>query len=436
MTTRRVILAYGRHGLPLDIPPHADVITSHQAPGLPDERAAILNALRNPINSAPLRDKVKPGQTVTIVHTDITRATPNALLLPIILQELKSAGIRRADITLINALGTHRPQTDPELRAMLGDHVVENYRCLQHNAWDDANLVSFGETSRSNPVRINRAYAEADVKILTGFIEPHFFAGFSGGPKGVLPSIAGFESVLSNHGREMIAHPNATWGVTAGNPIWEEMREMAQRTDPTFIVNVTMNDARQLTGVFAGELVKAHAAGCSFVAEHALVKVEAPYDVVVTTNSGYPLDQNLYQTVKGMSAAARIVRKGGAIVMCAACNDGLPAHGKYAELLRQGGSPQGILDMLAQPGFSAHDQWQVQIQAQIQLHADVYVHSDGLTDDDIRRALLTPLRHAQNAAHNLPAVIESLSTRYGPRLCVLPSGPLVIPSLIESNSNL
>lgn len=132
MTTRRVILAYGRHGLPLDIPPHADVITSHQAPGLPDERAAILNALRNPINSAPLRDKVKPGQTVTIVHTDITRATPNALLLPIILQELKSAGIRRADITLINALGTHRPQTDPELRAMLGDHVVENYRCLQH----------------------------------------------------------------------------------------------------------------------------------------------------------------------------------------------------------------------------------------------------------------------------------------------------------------
>jgi nickel-dependent lactate racemase len=428
MTTRRVTLAYGRHGLPLDLPAHADVLTSHQAPGLPDESAAILNALRHPINSAPLRDKVKPGQTVAIVHTDITRATPNALLLPILLQELEAAGIRRADITLINALGTHRPQTDSELRAMLGDHVVENYRCLQHNAWDDANLVSFGETSRGNPVRINRAYAEADVKILTGFIEPHFFAGFSGGLKGVLPSIAGFESVLSNHSREMIAHPNATWGVTAGNPIWEEMREMAQRTDPTFIVNVTMNDTRQLTGVFAGELIKAHAAGCSFVAEHALVKVEAPYDVVITTNSGYPLDQNLYQTVKGMSAAARVVRQGGAIVMCAACNDGLPAHGKYAELLQQGGSPQGIFDMLAQPGFSAHDQWQVQIQAQIQLHADVYVHSDGLSDDDIRRALLTPIE--------LSAAMDSLPTRYGPRLCVLPNGPQVIPTLTESNSNL
>lgn len=426
--TRPVILAYGKTGLPIDLPDSAAILTCHQAPGLSDERAAILNALRNPINSASLMDKVRPANTVAIVHTDITRATPNALILPILLEELESAGIRRADITLINALGTHRPQTESELRSMLGNFVVENYQCTQHNAWDDSNLVSFGETSRGNPVRINRTYAEADVKILTGFIEPHFFAGFSGGPKGVLPSIAGFESVLSNHGRDMIAHPMATWGITVGNPIWEEMREMAQRTNPTFIVNVTMNDARQLNGVFAGELIKAHEAGCSFVAEHALVKVEAPYDVVITTNSGYPLDQNLYQTVKGISAAVRIVRKGGAIVMCAACNDGLPSHGKYAELLQQAGSPQGVIEMLAQPGFSAHDQWQIQTQAQIQLHADVYVHSDGLSDNDILRALLTPI--------NLPAEMEMLTTRYGPRLCVIPNGPQVIPTLNSSNQNL
>ncbi len=235
---------------------------SLQAPGLRDASAAILSAIRSPINSEPLRGKVKPGETVAIVHTDITRATPNSLILPILIQELESAGIQRSTITLINALGTHRPQTDAELRIMLGDSIVDNYCCIQHNAWDDANLVSYGVTSRGNPVRINRAYAEADVKILTGFIEPHFFAGFSGGPKGVLPSIAGFESVLSNHGREMIAHPNATWGVTKGNPIWGEMCEMALRTKPSFLLNVTMNDARELTGVFAGEMVSAHAAGC------------------------------------------------------------------------------------------------------------------------------------------------------------------------------
>jgi nickel-dependent lactate racemase len=422
---KRVTLAYGRTGLPLDLPDPADILVSKQAPGLPDECAAIVHALRHPIASAPLRAKVRPGDTVVIVHTDITRATPNALLLPVLLGELEAAGVRRQDITLLNALGTHRPQTDAELRGMLGETVVSNYHCLQHNAWDDANLVSFGTTARGNPVRINRAYAEARVKILTGFIEPHFFAGFSGGPKGVLPSIAGFESVLSNHGRAMISHPSATWGVTAGNPVWEEMREMAQRTEPTFLVNVTMNDARQLTGVFAGELLAAHAAGCAFVADHAMVPVSAPYDVVVTSNSGYPLDQNLYQTVKGMSAAARIVRPGGAIVMCAACQDGLPGHGQYAELLARGGTPQGVLELLAQPDFHAHDQWQVQVQAQVQLKADVFVHSDGLTDADIRRALFQPLRPLADG-------LAALLTRYGPRVCVLPNGPQVIPTLRAS----
>ncbi len=414
-------LAYGVDGLWLEVPDTADVLVSRQAAGLPDDRQAVLAALRSPLAGPALQELARPGLTAAVVHTDITRATPNRLILPIVLQELEQAGLRRGDITLINALGTHRKQTDQELRALVGDWVFENYRCIQHDAWDDANLVSFGTTGRGNPVRINRAYAEADLKILTGFIEPHFFAGFSGGPKGVLPSIAGFESVLSNHGRDLIAHPAATWGVTTGNPIWEEMREMALRTRPSFLLNVTMNDARQLTGVFAGELLAAHAAGCRFVASHALVEVDEPYDVVITTNSGYPLDQNLYQTVKGMSAAARVVRPGGAIVMCAACNDGLPRHGKYAELLAQGGSPQGVLEMLARPDFLAHDQWQVQIQAQIQTKADVYVHSSGLSPAEIHQALLTPLQ--------LPDGLPGLLERYGSRLCVLPNGPQTIPTL-------
>jgi len=359
---------------------------------------------------------------VAIVHTDITRATPNQLILPVLLAELESAGIQRGDITLINALGTHRRQTEPELRALLGDLLVDNYRRLQHDAWDDAHLIAFGVTSYGHPVRINRTYAEADVKILTGLIEPHFSAGFSGGPKGVLPSIAGFESVLSNHGREMIGHPQATWGVTAGNPIWEEMCEMALRTEPTFLLNVAINAQRAITGVFSGDMLAAHAAGCGFVGAQTFVPIDHLYDVVLVTNSGYPLDQNLYQTVKGMSAARRAVRPGGAILMVSACNDGLPDHGKYAELLAQAGSPQGILDMLDRPGFTAHDQWQVQIQAQIQLHADVYVYSAGLTDEQIHRALLTPVR-------DLEAGLDSLRRRYGPRLCILPHGPETIPTL-------
>jgi len=420
----RLLLAYGKVGFPLDILDEDVVLTAPQAPRLPDEAVVLRRAMREPIASAPLREKVRPGDSVVVVHTDLTRATPNDRLLPVILQELEESGIRRADISLLNALGTHRPQTPAELRGMLGNFIVEHYRCLQHDAWDDANLVSLGRTSLGHPVRINRTYLEAGGKILTGFIEPHFFAGFSGGPKGVLPAIAGYESVLTNHSYAMIAHPHATWGVTVGNPLWEEMREIALRTEPTFLLNVTLNDHQEMTGVFAGDVIQAHAAGCAFVREHALVEVDRPFDVVITTNSGYPLDQNLYQSVKGMSAAARIVRQGGAIVMVTACADGLPTHGGYAKLLRQAGSPQGVLDLLGVPGFEAHDQWTAQVQAQIQLKADVYVYSDGLSDDDLRAALFTPL-------HDLASARADLRQRYGPRTCILPNGPLTIPTLIQ-----
>ncbi|MBP7691248.1 MAG: nickel-dependent lactate racemase, partial [Anaerolineales bacterium] len=362
----QVQLAYGRSGLTIDLPEPVDVIAAPAVPGLPDEAGALRQALRQPIQSAPLAARVKPGDRVVIAHSDITRATPNDRILPILLAELEAAGVRRADITLLNALGTHRPQTPAELRTMLGLAVVENYRCLQHDAYADADLVALGATPFGHPVRVNRHFMEADVRILTGFIEPHFFAGFSGGPKGVLPALAGAESVLTNHGQAMIAHPQATWGVLEGNPIWEEMRAAALAARPDFLLNVTLNAQREITGVFAGDLLAAHAAGCAFVRAQAMVPVAAPYDIVITTNSGYPLDQNLYQTVKGLSAASRIVRAGGTIIMAAACEDGLPDHGRYAELLRTGGSPQGVLALLAQPGFTAQDQWQVQIQALIQ----------------------------------------------------------------------
>ena len=420
----QVNLAYGRTGLSVKLPDMTDVLASRFVPGLADEAAAIRQALRRPIESPPLAALVKPGDTVVIVHSDITRATPNDRILPVLLAELESAGVRRPDITLLNALGTHRRQTEAELRRMLGDQIVANYRCLQHDAFDDTALVSLGQTSLGHPVRVNRTYLEADVRILTGFIEPHFFAGFSGGPKGVLPSIAGAESVLTNHGYEMIAHPQATWGVTAGNPIWEEMREAALMTQPTFLLNVSLNARREITGVFAGDMLAAHAAGCDFVRDKAMVPVDTPYDIVITTNSGYPLDQNLYQSVKGMSAANQIVRAGGAIIAAAACADGVPAHGRYAALLAEAGSPQRVLEMLARPGFSEQDQWQVQIQALIQLRAEVYVYSDGLTDAQIEQALFKPCR-------NLEQTVADLQARYGPdaRICAIPEGPQTVAYL-------
>lgn len=418
-----VQMDYGRQGLNLDVPETADVFLVREMATLADEASAIRDALRHPIGSPSLGTRLRPGMTVAVVHTDITRATPNDRLLPVILAELEAGGIRREDIVLINGLGTHRPQTEDELRTMLGDAVVDNYRCLQHDALDEARLVSLGESSRSHPLKVNRELMEADLKILTGFIEPHFFAGYSGGPKAILPGVAGAATVFANHSPAMIADPNAGFDRTVGNPIWEEMLEAGRRVENTLLVNVTLNRENAITGVFAGDLRAAHAAGCDFVRQSSRFEIAKPYDVVVTTNSGYPLDQNLYQCVKGMAAAARAVRQGGAILLLAACEEGLPDHGEYARLLRQAGSPETILDQILQPGFSCQDSWQVQIQLQVQQKADVYVFSEGLSDSQVADSLLRPCR-------DLPRGLTDLLASYGSRVCILPQGPLTILDLI------
>jgi nickel-dependent lactate racemase len=222
----------------------------------------------------------------------------------------------------------------------------------------------------------------------------------------------------------MIAHPKAAWGITEGNPIWEEMREVALQTKPSFLLNVTLNPLNEITAVFAGDMLAAHAQGCEYVRQNAMVAVDGPYDIVITTNSGYPLDQNLYQSVKGMSAASQIVRKGGAIIIAAACEDGLPDHGCYAQLLVEAGSPGGIMNLISQPGYNVQDQWQVQIQAQIQAQADVYVYSDGLSDEQIRDALFIPCRQVETTLEDLQASLD-----YPARICALPEGPQLIPYL-------
>ena len=422
----RVKLAYGRTGLWVDLPDDAVVIEPRFVPGLPDEQEVLREALRSPIGTAPLRELVRPDDTVAVVFSDLTRPMPNDRALPPLLEELAQAGVPDERIVLINGLGTHRPQTEEELTGMLGAEVVRRYRILQHDAWDGANLVEVARNHLGRPVRVHRAYVEASVRILTGFIEPHFFAGFSGGPKAVLPGIADIDAILDNHGADMIAHPQATWAVTYGNPIWEEMLEVAQATAPTFILNVTLNREREITGVFAGDLVEAHLVGVSFVRRTALQPVPAPFDIVVTSNSGYPLDLNLYQAVKGMSAAAQIVRPGGHIIIAAECWDGIPDHGEYGRLLREARSPEDLLERIMSPGFRCQDQWEAQVQAQIQRKATVHVYADGLSDDQLREALVVPCRSIEEAVARLRRENPSAT------VAVLPEGPQTVPYVSRS----
>ncbi|MFB0536664.1 MAG: nickel-dependent lactate racemase [Anaerolineae bacterium] len=421
----KVRLAYGKEGLWIELPDdNVTVMEPRFVPGLPDETEAIRNALRKPIGTPPLQDLVKPDDTVAIVFSDITRPQPRERMLPVLLETLSHVPPEK--IMLINALGTHRPNTDEELVGMLGKEIVQSYRIVQHDAWDKENMVHLGPTSFGHETYINGVYMEANVKILTGFVEPHFFAGFSGGPKAVLPGLADERSVLGNHDAEMIGHPRATWGVTEGNPIWEEMREMAAKTDPTFLLNVTLNKNKEITGVFAGDVWQAHAAGTAFARESVMVPVPQPFDIVVTTNSGYPLDLNLYQAVKGMSAAALVVKEGGSIIAAAECWDGIPDHGEYKNILKMADSPQKLLEVIRAPGFLMQDQWEAQVQAQIQLKADVYVKTSYLSDEQIKEALLQP-------CHSIEETLAQLLERYGPdaTICVLPEGPQTVPYIAD-----
>ena len=306
---------------------------------------------------------------------------------------------------------------------MLTREVVANYRVLNHEPENPEALVQVGTTADGTPALLNRHIVEADLRIITGFIEPHFFAGFSGGVKGIMPGCAGLETVMSNHGAKNIGDPQATFGVTEGNPLWEELRDIALKTGPSFLLNVTLNEQRDITNVFAGDIIEAHKTGCVFVKKSAMQPVERPFDIVVTTNSGYPLDLNLYQGVKGMSAGARVLKEGGTLILAAECREGVPDGSPLDDLLRSAGSIEEILAMLSTPGFVRPEQWQAQIQALVQRRAEVLVCCE-LDDATLRACHLAPCA-------DINAEVAKRLAKLGgdARVAVLPQGPLTIPYL-------
>ena len=425
----QVELAYGEKGLTVEVPDSAQVIRPRAWAGLPNEAGAVQAALARPLGSPPLVELLRPQDQVVVVFSDITRPMPNERVLPPLLRAIETV-VPREQITLLNALGTHRPNTKAELLGMLGAEIIKRYRVVQHDAWDEDNLVTLGRTSAGGEVRVNRHFCEANVRILTGLIEPHFFAGFSGGPKAVLPGIAGIDCIMDNHGFQRLRDARATWGVTSGNPLWEEMLEAATLARPTFLLNVTVNRERELTGVYGGELREAHTRGVEAARSHAMIGVDAPYDVVLTTNSGYPLDINLYQAVKGMACAAQIVKPGGTIILAAECRDGVPEHGEYGRLVRAGGSVEGILALVGQAGFRCRDQWQAQLQARILQRAEVLAYSENLSERCLDEMLL-------GHCTEIDAAVQEALARHGPgaRLCVLPEGPQTIPYLKTTRIN-
>lgn len=415
----KVSLAYGQTGLSVELPDDAIIIEPKHLPKLEHEEEALREALRHPLGTPPLKDMVKASDKVAIVISDMTRPTPNHKLVPWLLQELEH--VPRENFVIINGTGSHRDNTREELIRMLGAEVVNTVRVINNNAFDKETQTYLGKSSFGAEVYLNKEYRESDFRIVTGFIEPHFFAGFSGGPKGIMPGIAGIETILHFHNALMIGNPNSTWGLIEGNPLQAAAAEIALMCKPEFMLNVTLNGDKEITGLFAGDVIAAHRQGCAYVKEQAMAACAGPFDIVVTTNSGYPLDQNLYQAVKGMSAAQRIVKEGGSIICAAECRDGLPTHGNYAKILEMRTTPKEILDMINDPSFSVFDQWQVQKQSMIQLWADVYVYS-ALPEEQVRKAMFKPCA-------DIAQTVTELRVKYGPesKIAVMPLGPLTIP---------
>ena len=422
----KIRLAYGKDGLEFELPDGvgADVVNPRYVEACADEAGAIRAALRRPIRSAGLVDLAGAETKVGIVFNDITRATPYDVIMPVLLDELRDVG--RENITLFNATGTHRLNTEAELRGMLGDDCVDNYRIVQNDAEDTDSHVTVGTTRRGNEIRVLREYVECDLRILTGFIEPHFFAGFSGGPKACVPGLAELGTVMRNHCSVNLDSAEATWGVTYGNPLWEELLEGAKLAGEVFLLNVALNRDKQVTDVFAGEMEAAHRAGCDYVKDTAMAAVGGAYDIVVTSNSGYPLDLNMYQSVKGMSAAARIVKPGGTIIIAADCWDGFPEHGLYKQLLCESGSAAELLERVRRPGFAAQDAWQGHIHAMICEKAEVYFYSDNLSDEQIRSGFM---RSCRDIGETIGAIIKREGREM--KVCVLPEGPVTMPYLAQ-----
>lgn len=419
----RVDLAYGRGTLPIQVPEsRATVIEPIYVAGLKDERAALHTALRQPVGSPPLREIVKREQQVTIAVCDITRPMPSDRVLPVLLDELTH--VPREQVTILVATGTHRGNTPQELERMLGRDVARSYRVVNHNALDRTALRYLGTSPQGVPIWLNKVWLDADIRITTGFVEPHMFAGFSGGPKLVAPGVAGLDTVLELHSYRFLDSPKAIWGVVDDNPVHMAIRGIAEQTGIHFTLDVTLNKDHAITGVFAGRWQVSHPAACRAVRQSAMRAVPKPFDVVVTTNSGYPLDLNLYQAVKGMSAAAQIVKPGGTIIVAAECWDGVPDHGEFKKMLLERDSLAALMEMISQPGYRRHDQWEVQILGQVCRKAKVYLKNDHLTDDEVRAVHLEP-------THDIEATVAEALHAAGPgaTLCVLPQGPQTIPYL-------
>jgi len=416
-------LPYGREKLNLEVPDDklAGVLVSNLEeydPGK-EQSQLVLEAMADPIGSPRLKELAKGKQKVVLIASDHTRPVPSKHIVPHMLQEIRE-GNPDADITILIATGCHRGTTVAELKEKFGAEIAEKEKIVVHDCADESMLVKLGTLPSGGDLVVNKLAAEADLLVSEGFIEPHFFAGFSGGRKSVLPGVASRETVLSNHCGEFIADEHSRTGILEGNLIHKDMVYAAVKTGLAYIVNVVINSEKKVINAFAGDCVKAHEAGCAFLST--LCKVNrSEADIVITTNGGYPLDQNIYQAVKGMTAAEASVRKNGVIIMAAASNDGHGGEEFYRQLKNKRDEQALLEKYVATPkNKTVPDQWQIQILLRILLKATVIYISEA-PDEMITDLHMIPAHSMEEALEKAYALVGREAS-----VTVIPDGVAVM----------
>jgi nickel-dependent lactate racemase len=418
-------LNYGRGHYPLELPDHWDV-TVIRKPAMPleqDPASAVRRALMQPVAARALAQEARGLKSACILICDITRPVPNGLLLPEIIRQLLSAGMDADNITVLVATGLHRPNEGAELEELIGDEwVLKTVRVVNHFARDDAAHVDLGRTPRGTPVKLDRRFVEADLKIATGLVEPHFMAGYSGGRKVIAPGVAHRDTITTFHSARFMAHPKADNCILAGNPLHEEQLEIVRMLGHVLAVNTVIDEHRRLSFLNYGEILASHLQAVDFTQRYARVPVARRFKTVVTSAAGYPLDKTYYQTVKGMVGPVDILEPGGNLVVVSECSEGLGSE-EYADAQRRliGLGADGFFADISRKQFADIDEWQTQMQLKPMKAGVVHLYSGGLPQSD--RALT-----GVGLIDSVEETLQQCMRRIGDHaLAIIPEGPYVVP---------
>jgi nickel-dependent lactate racemase len=419
-------LLYGRGTLPVSPPAGCvpTVIAKRAMPVLGEPRAAVERALAEPVGAPALRDLARGRRSACILVCDITRPVPNGLFLAPLIRALLEAGVPRAGITVLVATGLHRPNEGPELAELIGDPwVLDAVTVANHDARADEDHVLVGRTpGRGTVVRLDRRLVQAELRIATGLVEPHFMAGWSGGRKVIAPGVAHAETITTFHNAAFMAHPRAANCVLDGNPLHEEQLAIVSMLGGALALNTVIDDRRRLAFVNFGEVVASHLEAVAFARRYARVPVGRRFRTVVTSAAGYPLDKTYYQTVKGMVGPLDILEPGGDLIVASACSEGMGSK-HYVEAQRRlvELGPDGFQASIAGKAHADVDEWQTQMQLRPMRVGRVRLYTDGLEEPE---AALTGVERVKDLTG---AIADSIARQGDPRVAFVPEGPYVVP---------